>query len=40
MRFEPSGPTNNPEIPETTSILDYVARYLELHFAGRERDAA
>ena len=33
MRFEPSGPTNNPEIPEATSILDYVARYLELHFA-------
>lgn len=32
MRFEPSGPTNNPEIPEATSILDYVARYLEHHF--------
>jgi len=33
MRFEPSGPTSNPEIPETSSILDYVARYLELHYA-------
>ena len=32
MRFEPSGPTNNPDIPHATSILDYVVRYLELHF--------
>ena len=32
MRFEPMGPTANPEIPEALSILDYVARYLELHF--------
>ncbi len=40
MRFEPSGPTNNPEIPEATSILDYVARYLELHFAHTARHAA
>lgn len=32
MRFDPSGPTDNPEIPETTSILDYVARYLEVEF--------
>jgi len=37
MRFEPSGPTNNPEIPETSSILDYVARYLQLHFVEEER---
>lgn len=37
MRFEPMGPTSNPSIPETTSILDYVARYLELRFI-RERD--
>jgi len=29
MRFEPLGPTNNPDIPQATSILDYVARYLE-----------
>lgn len=29
MRFEPSGPTNNAEIPQCSSILDYVARYLE-----------
>ncbi|MCP3903573.1 MAG: hypothetical protein GY715_08040 [Planctomycetes bacterium] len=30
MRFDPMGSTNNPEIPEATSILDYVARYLDL----------
>ncbi len=32
MRFEPSGPTSNPQIGESSSILDYVARYLELEF--------
>jgi hypothetical protein len=32
MRFEPMGMTSNPEIPEASSIVDYVARYLELHF--------
>lgn len=32
MRFEPSGPTSNPDIPEAASILDYVARFLELTF--------
>jgi ribonucleoside-diphosphate reductase alpha chain len=32
MRFEPSGPTANPDIPEASSILDYVARYLEFRF--------
>ncbi|MDG2022626.1 MAG: hypothetical protein P8J59_11830 [Phycisphaerales bacterium] len=32
MRFEPMGPTSNPEIPEASSILDYVARYIDLHF--------
>lgn len=37
MRFEPMGPTSNPEIPEAMSIVDYVARYLDLQFgvAGR-----
>ena len=33
MRFEPMGSTSNPEIPEAASIVDYVARYLELHFS-------
>ena len=32
MRFEPMGHTSNPEIPEALSIVDYVARYIELHF--------
>lgn len=32
MRFEPMGPTNNPQIPEAFSILDYLARFLELHY--------
>lgn len=35
MRFEPMGPTSNPEIPECSSILDYVARYLEHEFVER-----
>ena len=37
MRFEPMGPTSNPEIPEASSILDYVARYLEVEFL-KKRD--
>ncbi|MDF1810011.1 MAG: hypothetical protein P1U42_09980 [Phycisphaerales bacterium] len=37
MRFEPNGLTNNPEIPEADSIIDYVAKYLELQFAGHCR---
>ncbi|TVQ50877.1 MAG: hypothetical protein EA377_13690 [Phycisphaerales bacterium] len=37
MRFDPMGPTNNPEIPEASSILDYVARYLEFHYCERPR---
>lgn len=32
MRFEPMGPTANDEIPECQSIVDYVARFLELNF--------
>lgn len=35
MRFEPMGHTSNPDIPEALSIIDYVARYLELHFDER-----
>jgi ribonucleoside-diphosphate reductase alpha chain len=37
MRFEPMGMTSNPDIPEAQSIIDYVARYLELHFGKRAR---
>lgn len=32
MRFEPMGATSNAEIPEASSIVDYVARYLEQEF--------
>lgn len=35
MRFEPMGTTSNPEIPECSSIVDYIARFLELHFTGK-----
>lgn len=41
MRFEPMGMTNNPKIPEASSIVDYVAQYLETEFVrgstGRDR---
>ncbi len=40
MRFEPRGPTNNPDIPEAMSILDYVARYLELRFLTQPQPAS
>jgi ribonucleoside-diphosphate reductase alpha chain len=36
MRFEPMGATSNPDIPEALSILDYVARYLLLHYGKGE----
>lgn len=36
MRFEPMGHTSNPEIENAASIVDYVARYIELEFC-RER---
>ncbi|HJN72142.1 MAG TPA: hypothetical protein QF528_06060 [Phycisphaerales bacterium] len=32
MRFDPLGITSNPDIPQATSILDYVAQYLDLEF--------
>jgi len=37
MKFEPNGATNNPNIPEADSIIDYVARYLELEFGNLDR---
>jgi hypothetical protein len=37
MRFEPLGMTSNPEIPEAMSIVDYVARFLELQFSSGGR---
>ncbi|TVQ59624.1 MAG: hypothetical protein EA379_10415 [Phycisphaerales bacterium] len=38
MRFEPMGPTSNPDIPEASSIIDYIARYLEHQFTDLRRD--
>jgi ribonucleoside-diphosphate reductase alpha chain len=35
VRFEPHGFTNNPELPQATSIIDYVFRWLESRFAQR-----
>lgn len=32
MRFEPMGPTSNPDIPDAQSIVDYIARYLDQQF--------
>jgi len=36
VRFEPSGFTNNPEIPIAKSIIDYIFRWLGAKFLGRE----
>jgi len=36
MRFEPYGPTNNPEIPRCTSLLDYVGRWLRVRYGTPE----
>lgn len=35
MRFEPSGFTNNRQIPIAKSIMDYIFRYLSLKFLGQ-----
>lgn len=37
MRFEPNGLTSNAEIPEADSIVDYVAKFMELHYGGASR---
>jgi ribonucleoside-diphosphate reductase alpha chain len=36
VRFEPSGFTKNPDIPMAKSLIDYVFRFLETRFLGRE----
>lgn len=33
-RYDPAGLTSNPKIPTATSILDYIARWLEDRFLG------
>jgi ribonucleoside-diphosphate reductase alpha chain len=37
VRFEPSGFTNNPQIPIAKSITDYIFRYLSLRFLGQQQ---
>ncbi|HEX7070946.1 MAG TPA: vitamin B12-dependent ribonucleotide reductase, partial [Rhodothermales bacterium] len=37
MRFEPSGFTNNQQIPIAKSIMDYIFRYMSIKFLGRMR---
>ena len=37
-RFEPSGFTNNKQIPIAKSIMDYIFRYLALKFLGQKRE--
>ena len=36
MRFEPMGATSNPRVPMAQSLVDYIARFLELEFVKRE----
>ena len=38
MRFEPSGFTNNKQIPIAKSIMDYIFRYLSLKFLGQQKE--
>lgn len=40
MRFEPSGFTNNRQIPIAKSILDYIFRYLSLKFLGQMNEGS
>lgn len=35
-RFEPSGLTNDKDIPIATSVIDYIARWLERQFTAKE----
>jgi ribonucleoside-diphosphate reductase alpha chain len=40
VRFEPSGWTNNPQIPYAKSIIDYIFRWLASKFLSPEQQAA
>jgi len=40
VRFEPSGFTNNPEIPIAKSIVDYIFRWLASKFLGKDQQKA
>lgn len=36
MTFEPEGPTSNPDIPQCSSIIDYVFSWLEQRYVQEE----
>lgn len=36
MRFEPMGVTGNPKIPKASSLIDYVVRWLAVHFGDED----
>jgi len=36
-RFEPYGFTNNPDLPQATSLVDYIFRWLEQRFGEGKR---
>ena len=36
MAFPPAGPTSNPDIPSCSSVVDYVAQWLEREFGESE----
>jgi ribonucleoside-diphosphate reductase alpha chain len=38
MRFEPSGFTNNRQIPIAKSVMDYIFRYLSIKFLGQVKE--
>ena len=38
FRFEPAGFTDNPEIPNACSLVDYAARWMEITFLKKERE--
>ena len=37
VHFEPAGFTNNPELPQASSLVDYIFRWMEKRFLGKER---
>ena len=37
LRFEPRGATDDPEIPEVSSLCDYVGRRLAMHLPEEDR---
>lgn len=36
MKFEPSGETDNPDIPDCNSVPDYIAQWLVKHYGSPE----